>query len=157
MDLPFPGMDPNLEAPSLWPDVHHRLITVLCDQIQAQLGPRYTAVITPYVTFESLDIAPVRLAAVPDPGVLDQDATVRQDPTVAIAPAPLITTAVMQVPTRYARLEVRTVGDETLITAVELLSPANKRPGAEGTDAYERKRQELFRSEAHLRRQALRS
>lgn len=150
MELPFPGMDPYLEAPSLWPDVHHRLITVLCDQIQAQLGPRYTAVITPYVTFESLDIAPVRLAAVPDLGVLDHQAMAAPDAAVAIAPAPLITTAIMEVETRYARLEVRTVGDETLVTAIELLSPANKRPGAEGADAYERKRQELFRSEAHL-------
>lgn len=150
MELPFPGMDPYLEAPSLWPDVHHRLITVLCDQIQAQLDPRYTAVITPYVAFESLEIAPVRLAAVPDIGVLEHDAPTASGATVAIAPAPLITTAVMEVPTRYARLEVRTVGDETLITAIELLSPANKRPGADGADAYERKRQELFRSEAHL-------
>ena len=39
MEPPFPGMDPYLEAPSLWPDVHHRLITALCDQIQPQLGP----------------------------------------------------------------------------------------------------------------------
>jgi hypothetical protein len=69
---------------------------------------------------------------------------------VAIAPAPLTSTAVMEIPTRYARVEIRTVDDETLVTAIELLSPANKRPGAEGADAYEKKRQELFRSEAHL-------
>ena len=150
MELPFPGMDPYLEAPSLWPDVHHRLITVLCDQIQAQLDARYTAVITPYIAFESLEIAQVRLVAVPDIGVLEHDAPAAPGAAVTIAPAPLITTAVMEVPTRYARLEVRTVGDETLVTAIELLSPANKRPGAEGADAYEKKRQELFRSEAHL-------
>jgi hypothetical protein len=126
------------------------LITALCDQIQAQLSPRYTAVITPYVAFESLEIAPVRLAAVPDIGLLEHDATDGTGSAAAIAPAPLITTAVMEIPTRYARLEVRTVGDETLVTAIELLSPANKRPGVDGADAYEKKRQELFRSEAHL-------
>jgi hypothetical protein len=27
MPSPFPGMDPYLEAPELWPDVHHRLIS----------------------------------------------------------------------------------------------------------------------------------
>lgn len=150
MQPPFPGMDPYLEASGLWPDVHHRLITVLCDQIQTQLNPQYTAVITPYVAFESLEIAPVRLAAVPDIGVLETELSAASGAAVAIAPAPLITTAVMEVPTRYARLEIRTVGDEVLVTAIELLSPANKRPGAEGADAYEKKRQELFRSEAHL-------
>lgn len=32
---PFPGMDPFLEQ--YWGDVHQRLITYGCDQIQAQL------------------------------------------------------------------------------------------------------------------------
>ena len=27
MPSPFPGMDPCLEKPSLWPDVHHELIS----------------------------------------------------------------------------------------------------------------------------------
>ena len=40
--------------------------------------------------------------------------------------------------------------DQVLVTAIELLSPANKRPGADGAEAYEKKRQELFASTAHL-------
>jgi hypothetical protein len=74
MESPFPGMDPYLEASSIWPDVHHRLIAAICDQIQAELNPRYTAVITPYVAFESIEIAPVRMA-VPDIGILERDAS----------------------------------------------------------------------------------
>ena len=35
MPSPFPGMDPYLETPDLWPDVHHGLIS----QIQATLNP----------------------------------------------------------------------------------------------------------------------
>jgi hypothetical protein len=35
MPSPFPGMDPYLETPNLWPDVHHELIS----QIQAALNP----------------------------------------------------------------------------------------------------------------------
>jgi hypothetical protein len=142
-------MDPYLEAPSLWPDVHHRLITAMCDQIQAQLGPQYTAIIMPYVAFESIDIAPVRLA-VPDIAIVDRDAPSTAAHSVVVAPPPLTGTAAMEVPTRYARIEIRTVDGETLVTAIELLSPVNKRPGVDGADAYERKRQELFRSEAHL-------
>src|SRR5688572_26419665 len=32
---PFPGMDPYLEQH--WEDVHHRLVTYACDQLQDQL------------------------------------------------------------------------------------------------------------------------
>ncbi len=30
MPSPFPGMDPYLEPPHLWPDVHHALISAVC-------------------------------------------------------------------------------------------------------------------------------
>ncbi|MEM8529452.1 MAG: DUF4058 family protein [Chloroflexota bacterium] len=151
MTIPFPGMDPFLEAPHLWPDVHNSLIYATRSQIQSQLSPNYVAVITPYVTFESLEITPVRTAvAIPYVGILESDVSSEHSTTVTIAPAPLQATATMEVPTRYARLEIRTVEDGVLITAIEVLSPANKRSGADGADAYEKKRQELFRSEAHL-------
>ena len=29
MRPPFPGMDPWLEHPAIWPDVHNRLITAI--------------------------------------------------------------------------------------------------------------------------------
>jgi hypothetical protein len=142
-------MDPYLETPGLWPDVHHRLITAICDQIQAQLGPQYSAVITPYVAFESIEIAPVRFA-VPDVAVVEHGFPSASSGGVAIAPAPLTLPALMEVPTRYARVEIRTVDDATLVSAIEVLSPSNKRAGADGAEAYEKKRQEIFRSEAHL-------
>ncbi len=149
MDIPFPGMDPFLEQRSLWPDVHHRIITAICDQIQTQIVPRYVAQITPYIAFESLEIAPTRMA-VPDVSIYERDLPGAGPAAVAVEPAPLTGTAVMMVQTRYARVEVRTVKDATLVTAIELLSPANKRPGADGADAYEKKRQELYLSSAHL-------
>jgi hypothetical protein len=142
-------MDPYLEASSIWPDVHASLITAIRDQIQAELNPRYTAIITPYVAFDSIEITPIRMA-VPDVAIIERDPPSIPSGNVAIAPAPLAGTAIMDIPTRYARLEIRTVDDEALVTAIELLSPANKRPGAEGADAYEHERREFFRSEAHL-------
>ncbi|MBX3002172.1 MAG: DUF4058 family protein [Caldilineaceae bacterium] len=155
MDLPFPGMDPYLETSTLWPDVHNSLIYTFRDQIQQQLNPNYVAVITPYVIFESIEISPVRIAAVPHAAVLRPAPSTAPaaGPAIAIAPAPLTLPAEMNIPTRYARLEVRTAGDETLVTAIELLSPANKRAGmteSAGAAAYDTKRQELFRTSAHL-------
>lgn len=150
MEPPFRGMDPYLEAPSLWPDVHASLIYAIREQLQGHLAPHYAAVITPYVAYESLEISPVRMAAVPDVAVLERPPADAPGAAVAIAPPPITGTATMTVPTRYARLEIRTVDGDTLVTAIELLSPANKRPGADGAEAYEKKRQELFQTEAHL-------
>ena len=90
---------------------------------------------------------------VPDVGIYKRETSeaiggVAVASAVEAAPVPL--PASMEVPTEYARIEIRTVRDHVLVTAIELLSPANKRPGAEGAEAYEKKRQEIFRSTAHL-------
>lgn len=150
METPFPGMDPYLEEPSSWPDVHHQLITVMRDQIQAQLTPGYRAVITPYVVSENIEITPVR-RMVPDVAIIERNPYAPTHHSAAmLEAAPLTLPALIDVPVEYARIEIRTVRDHVLITAIELLSPANKRPGADGADAYEKKRQELFASTAHL-------
>lgn len=150
MEPPFPGMDPYLERSTIWPDVHTGLITGFRDSIQAQLSARYVAVITPYVTLESIEIAPTRQVFIPDIGILEGDAPDAGGVAVAIAQAPLTIPAQMNIPTRYARIEIRSVTHERLVTSIELLSPANKRPGNEGSEAYEQKRQALFQGGVHL-------
>jgi len=150
MEPPLPGMDPYLERPSLWPDVHAGLIAAMRDQLQARLVPHYIAQITPYVALEQIEIAPTRRAVVPDRGVYERDAPGVAAAALTIDAPPLLGAAVMAVATCYARIEIRAIGDETLVTAIELLSPVNKRPGAEGADAYEKKRQELFQAGVHL-------
>jgi hypothetical protein len=150
MELPFPGMDPYLERPSLWPDVHNSLIYALREQIQRQLSPRYKAVISPYVSLEHLEIVPTQRAIVPDVGIVERGGAGNGAEALVLAPPPLILTAALAVDTRLARLEIRLLADDTLISVLELLSPANKRPGFDGADAYERKRQELFRSHVHV-------
>ncbi len=150
MDKPFPGMDPYLERSSRWPDVHTRLITAICDSIVAQLSDNYIAMITPYVTLESVEIAPARQAFVPDVAVLRSAEPAAGTASAAIAEPPLTSPARMDIPTRYGRIEIRSVTNDILITSIELLSPANKRSGAAGIEAYERKRQEIFQSAVHL-------
>lgn len=148
MQLPFPGMDPYLEAPRLWPDVHNRLTFAICDQIQPHLSPRYTAVITPYATSEEITITPARVL-VPDVALVQHDRPLPQHEPVVIAPATLMGEVALDEPAQYRRIEIRVVGEETLVTVIEILSPANKRPGADA-DAYERKRRDLLRSAVHL-------
>jgi hypothetical protein len=150
MEPPFPGMAPYLELPRRWPDVQAGFITAIRDQLQPQLVPRYIAQITPYVAFEQIEIAPARRAIVPDVDVHEREEPGVPEVSATIDTPPLLGTTLMELPTRYARIEIRAIGEETLVTAIELLSPVNKRPGSEGADAYEKKRQELFRSGAHL-------
>lgn len=42
---PFPGMDPYLKHPHLWPDVHNRLITMIAIALMPQLRSRCYAAI----------------------------------------------------------------------------------------------------------------
>src|SRR5437762_6489586 len=43
MSSPFPGMDPYLEEPSVWPDCHAGLIVARCADLNAHLPERYAA------------------------------------------------------------------------------------------------------------------
>ncbi len=41
MPTPFPGMDPYLEQPGLWPEVHTRLIVAIPDALGPMVRPHY--------------------------------------------------------------------------------------------------------------------
>jgi Protein of unknown function (DUF4058) len=41
MSSPFPGMNPYLENPELWPEVHHLLISILAETLNPQILPKY--------------------------------------------------------------------------------------------------------------------
>lgn len=45
MPSPFPGMDPYLEHPQSWPNVHHQLITAIAIFLGPQLRPKYRIVV----------------------------------------------------------------------------------------------------------------
>ncbi|MFM2431753.1 MAG: hypothetical protein RLZZ511_2966 [Cyanobacteriota bacterium] len=45
MSSSFPGMNPYLENPELWREVHHRLISAIAASIIAHLPPTYRVAI----------------------------------------------------------------------------------------------------------------
>ncbi|MGH7202448.1 MAG: DUF4058 family protein, partial [Planctomycetaceae bacterium] len=65
MPSPFPGMDPYLEDPSLWPDVHHNLISEIQAVLNRAITPKYHARIEERVYISDED-DPGRAVIIPD-------------------------------------------------------------------------------------------
>ena len=74
MKSPFPGMDPYIEDRMIWPDFHSNVASEIQARLNAKIRPAYFAALTPYVTYEVIEISSSRLQAIrPDVGVLQTD------------------------------------------------------------------------------------
>jgi hypothetical protein len=150
MPSPFPGMDPYIETPELWPDFHNDLGSELRAQLNRLIQPRYVARLTPYVTYETVEIGQVR-GVRPDVGVWQHRQSDESPTGVAtIPPAPVESAVPLEIPLRLHSVEVRTTAAQQLVTVIEILSPVNKRPGHEAQATYLRKRRDILRSSVHL-------
>jgi hypothetical protein len=97
---PFPGMDPYLEAPSLWPDVHTRLRTIIGEQLTPLLAPKYLAELETQVVIDHLDDDPQ--VVLPDVSVTSSEVSAGTSSAVAVtAPAPVQVRVPLDIPTRF--------------------------------------------------------
>lgn len=151
MPSPFPGMDPYLEGPNFWPEVHSRLMVEIADVLVPQLRPKYRVALEKRV-YESSGNESV-LVGIPDVIVQRRQPTSQGDSNVAVATPPTQNPLPVEVPMtmefREAYLEVREMATGEVVTAIEVLSPANKRRG-KGREIYEEKRSRIFGSRTHL-------
>jgi hypothetical protein len=152
MPSPFPGMDPYLEAPAIWPDVHHELISEVRAALNPRIRPRYVARVELRV-YISDDDDPGRELLVPDVRV---DATPKRKgsrkPTLEPVPAitePVIVPTLMDEEIEEAFLKIIEVESEALVTVIEVLSPANKVRGSRGRASFMAKRHEILNTEVH--------
>src|SRR5690348_9035795 len=128
MPTPFPGMDPFLERPRLWLDVHNSLIILLRDDLAPRLRPRY------YVSVEertyTAEPTVLVFAGRPDLAAIQPAVAARAPGGVATLTASS-TAITVEVPLpdeiHETYLEVRATGSDRVITALEILSPTNKR------------------------------
>lgn len=151
MPNPFPGMNPYLEHPEIWPGIHLLLISELTKFLSPQLRPKYRVAVEVrlYDTIGEQSL----LVGIPDLTVKGSQATTEQSMTnVAVAPSPPQPQTV-QVPVpetiKQGYLEVREIATGEVVTVIEILSPINKRSG-EGRQDYETKRNKIFGSSTHL-------
>jgi hypothetical protein len=150
MPSPFPGMDPYLEASEIWVDFHNRLAEVISAELNKSLGRRYIARLSPRVVCEIVDTGILKTIR-PDVALYKQPNEQGEVQTAtAVLTAPVESRVAIEEPVRLHSVEILEVGTMRLVTAIEILSPANKRVGSKSRDEYLEKRQELLRSPVHL-------
>jgi hypothetical protein len=146
-------MDPYLEEPTLWPDVHHELISVIRESLQHQLRSRY------FVRIE--ERVYVSGPADPGRGVLAPDLFLVRRPkpaprksrsggsTAIDITQPIIAVTLIEDEIHEHYLEILDAADRSLVTVVEVLSPTNKIAGADGLESFLEKRGQIMRSSTH--------
>jgi hypothetical protein len=153
MPSPFPGMDPYLENPALWPDVHQKLISEMQTALTPALRPRYVAraELRVYVLGED---DPGRDAwLVPDVRI-ERTAKRKGSKTPKRAEAlgiaePLTIPFLVEEEIEEAFLEIRHVESKTTVAVIELLSPSNKVRSSAGRDSFLAKRRQILASKVH--------
>lgn len=151
MPSPFLGMDPYLENPGLWPEVHSRLIVAISDSLAPFLHPKYYAAIEKRIYLDT----PEDSISI---GIPDVSVAIKSKYASNLEPSARFTATLSQpeivtlplpeeITERY--LEIRDTETAAVITAIEILSPKNKRVG-EGRAAYLKKRQQVLSTRTHF-------
>lgn len=144
-------MDPYIEDPEVWSDFHNDLAGQVRAVLNLQIQPRYVARIIPRVTYDDSEQEKAQNVR-PDVGVwkkAGEEQTVYQTGAL-LAPLPVESRVEWTDALRYASIEIVRAGTLELVTAVEILSPVNKRRGHRDFELYLRKRRDILRSDAHL-------
>jgi hypothetical protein len=149
-------MDPYLEYPGLWPDVHHNMISDCQGLLSAQLRPKYVVRVEErtYIADES-DAAFSPQLRVPDvevtgrPGWQATPFTPGGEGSQLEIAEPVIATTWFEEEIHEAFLKIIDRESRDVVTVIEILSPANKMPGSAGRESFEQKRREVMYSPSH--------
>ena len=149
MPSPFPGMDPYLEG-EVWSDVHQELAGELRRRLVPLVRPKYTARLVPRIVIEKSPEAEEG-SMYPDFDVILAKPGWSAGPGESAATlTPATATVPMGASVRWklVTVEVHHRGTGDLVTAIEVLSPVNKR--RPGLLNYRRKRKEYWERGANL-------
>ena len=151
MPSPFPGMNPWMEAPELWPGVHAALISEIRSRLNSVMPTRYFADVEERIILCDVD-DPMIWLIVPDVTVRESYARVTSDSgsSTLAAITPALQAHVAEPQFKERRIIIRSSDSESIVTAIEILSPANKLKGSASRTSYLSKRRDLLQSEAHF-------
>lgn len=148
MASPFPGMDPYLEAPSGWPGIHHRLISVLSDMLTERVSPHFFVAIEERVYIITPD-EQVRQTIAPDIFLVRSPARGESRSTDRAITIPTLIEPLLDPDVHDRFIEIRDVASRELIATIEILSPYNKATATQGREAFVRKRRAVLASTSH--------
>jgi hypothetical protein len=151
MRPPFPGMDPWLEHPAIWMDVHNSLISAIRDELSPRVAPKY------YLGLEqrayTLDPGELVFVGRPDIAVArpaaGETAYEVEDELEPAAVGVLDVDVVVNDELQEWFLEIHDVETGILVTVLEILSPFNK-IHTEGRADYIKKRMRVLQSRTSL-------
>ncbi|MFO0960232.1 MAG: DUF4058 family protein [Isosphaeraceae bacterium] len=152
MPSPFPGMDPYLEAPGVWPDFHGRFLSYLAEHLGDTLPDRYIARIDERIRVIGPDGEEARLFAA-DVAIERRSAEPPVAPPIrdigGVAILEPVTVPFLVLGTiRESSVKILSRPDHDLVTVIELLSPSNKSGADRG--AYLNRRGEILRRGVNL-------
>jgi hypothetical protein len=129
MENPFPGMNPYLEQPELWHQVHNRLIVAIADDLTPQIVPKYRVSIEERV-YTSVD--DIFLVGIADVAVAKRNNNAENRTTLTTTK--LVEASKVKVP-MYEEvierfLEVKATQSREVVTVIEILSPKNSKRAA---------------------------
>ena len=147
---PFPGMDPYLELH--WRDVHQRLITYACDQLQPTLPGGLIARMEEQVYVEPHDAEAEGRIIYPDVRITEHEGRASGAAGIAVAQEIVAEPLIIYVPepATEAYIEIREASArQRLITVIEILSASNKST-PRGRKKYREKQEQLEEGDVSL-------
>jgi hypothetical protein len=148
MPSPFPGMDPYLEG-DLWTSFHAQIAVEIATQLNPKLRPRYVALPQRRSVMDAPDDVTVSVeSAYPDVALVEAASGRTESADSAAYRSPFQMATLMPEPVPHTWIEIRDVKRRRLVTAIEFLSPTNKR--GLGRLEYLEKRDKVLHSTAHL-------
>lgn len=150
MPNPFPGMNPYLEEPALWPSVHHGVISMLWMDLNRRLPRGYVASVQERVFLIEPPTSRYRDVHVMKHPRRRSRAESHAAATATISADPAVEIEFPPAEFREPFIEIHLARKPgSLIAVLEVLSPTNKNRG-EGREKYLEKQDELLGSTTHL-------
>jgi hypothetical protein len=134
-------MNPYLEQDDVWEDFHLNFMTRAQEVLAGEVGPNYVVKVETRLYVHELSAKERRLGGRADVGIaIVPGASQTATPAAAVASAPLEVIFPSVDIERYASLEIHDRRNRRVVTAIELLSPTNKKPGPDRDDYVGKRR-----------------
>jgi hypothetical protein len=150
MPSPFPGMNPYLEHPDTFHDFHQAFVPAMRAVIAKAVRPRFAVRMDTNVYIHERSYDERRMLGRPDVAIHDRERIPVSGLSSVATPSPTVIEHPVGIDELHESfLEIRDRQSHHVVTIIELLSPANKRPGPD-REQYLSKRRRIIRSSTNL-------